>query len=72
MSKIKDLTVLNCKVTIPISEEEAHEYLKNKRGKVAKELRTYMCDLLEAMCKKCLKVAEEERIKNAVAPEEEL
>lgn len=69
MSKTKDLTVLKCNVTIPITEEEAHEYIKNKRGKVAKKLRTYMCDLLEMMCRKCLKVAEEDRIKKEVEPE---
>lgn len=66
MTKNKDITVLRCSVTIPITEEEAHEYLKNKRGKVAKSLRTYMNELLEVMCRKCLKEAEKSRIEKAV------
>lgn len=57
--RTKDVIQLTCKLELPITSIEAYEVLNNPRGKIAKDLRKYLTDVLNATCKKCLKVARE-------------
>lgn len=45
-----------------MTRDEAFEVLKNPRGKVAKEFRRYMADVVEATAKKVLKTPKGEDI----------
>ncbi|MCM1324117.1 MAG: A10/OS-D family protein [Acetobacter sp.] len=44
---------------LPITSDEAYEYLKNPRGKTAKELRRYLSDVMSTLCAKCLEKQKE-------------
>lgn len=57
--KPKNVIQLTCKLNLPITSIEAYEVINNPRGKIAKDLRRYLTDVLNATCKKCLKVAKE-------------
>lgn len=51
----KDILTLTAHIDLPVTSDEAFEYVHNPRGKTAKELRKYLSDLMTGICKKCLK-----------------
>lgn len=60
----KDVLTLTAHIDLPVTSDEAFEYVYNPKGKIAKELRRYLGDLMTGICKKCLKeLAEKEASK---------
>lgn len=59
INKPKSLVTMTVHLDLPITSDEAYEYVKNPRGKIAKELRNYLSNVMQTLCKKCLKKQEE-------------
>lgn len=57
----KPMVVITCSFEFPITNQEAYEYKKNPKGKVAKVLRKYILGVMDAACDKCLEEYKKEK-----------
>lgn len=61
-SKKREISIATCEFEFKITSDEAYQILHNKNGKIAKNMRKYLSNVLEHVAKKCLE--DEKKNKN--------
>lgn len=51
----RKISTVNAKIEISLTSDEAYEIVHNPRGKVAKEFRRYLSEMMSGIGKLCLK-----------------